>query len=214
MDLVDAFPPLGLRIEAGPLVLRGVTDELIPALSELAMSGIHDPAFMPFCFPWTDAPAEKLRTDLAQYHWGNRARWSEAAWNLELAVEYDGALVGTQGFGTRDYVSTLTGETGSWLALKHQGRGIGTQMRQAICAFLFDYADAAEVTSAAFTDNPNSLAVSRKVGYRPDGDIRVKRRDALAISRRLVLMPEAFVRGEPITVTGAAAFRTFIGLDS
>ena len=64
MDLVDAFPPLGLRIEAGPLVLRGVTDELIPALSELAMSGIHDPAFMPFSFPWTDAPAEKLRTDL------------------------------------------------------------------------------------------------------------------------------------------------------
>ncbi len=131
-----------------------------------------------------------------------------------MAVEYDGALVGIQGFGTRDYVSTLTGETGSWLALKHQGRGIGTQMRQAICAFLFDYADAAEVTSAVFTDNPNSLAVSRKVGYRPDGDIRVKRRDALAISRRLVLTPEAFVRGEPITVTGAAAFRTFIGLDS
>lgn len=42
-------------------------------------------------------------------------------------------------------------------------------MRQVMCAFLFDHL---AITSSAFTDNPASLAVSRKVGYRPNGDFR------------------------------------------
>ncbi|MBV0894884.1 GNAT family N-acetyltransferase [Microbacterium sp. NC79] len=214
VSVIAVFPPLGLRIEAGPLVLRPVSDDVIPQLAELALSGIHDSNSMPFAYPWTDAAREVLPTEFAQYHWSNRARWSQAAWSLDFAVEHEGELVGTQGIATRDYVSTRTGETGSWLALQHQGRGIGTQMRQALCAFMFDYAGASEVTSAAFTDNAKSLAVSRKVGYRPDGDVRVQRRHELAISRRLVLTPEAFVRGDAITVTGAEAFRAFIGLDS
>ena len=29
MNLADAFPPLGLRVEAGPLVLRPITDEVL-----------------------------------------------------------------------------------------------------------------------------------------------------------------------------------------
>ena len=41
-------------------------------------------------------------------------------------------------------------------------------MRQMICAFLFDHLDFEEITSGAFTDNPASLAVSRKVGYRDE----------------------------------------------
>ena len=49
-------------------------------------------------------------------------------------------------------------------------------MRQTLCAFLFDHLDAEEITSAAFLDNPASLAVSRKVGYLPNGDFRERRR--------------------------------------
>jgi RimJ/RimL family protein N-acetyltransferase len=37
-------------------------------------------------------------------------------------------------------------------------------MRQAICAFICDELEAGEITSGAFTDNPASLGVSRKVG--------------------------------------------------
>ena len=40
-----ALPLLGLRITAGPVELRGVTDELIVPLAELASAGIHDPDF-------------------------------------------------------------------------------------------------------------------------------------------------------------------------
>jgi len=213
MHLADAFPPFGLRIEAGPLVLRPITDDVLPALTRVALGGVHDPADMPFYYPWTDAPADRLPLEFAQYHWRTRAGWSREAWTLEFAVEYDGEIVGIQGIGTRDYLVTRTGETGSWLGLVHHGRGIGTRMRQAICAFVFDELDAEEITSGAFTDNPASLGVSRKVGFRPDGTARLARRGAPAVNQRLVLTRDAFVRGEPIAVTGAEAFRRFIGIE-
>ena len=213
MDLVTAFPPFGLRIDAGPLVLRPITDEVLPELIEVALAGIHDPAQMPFYYPWTDASPEALPTAFAQYHWGTRTRWSQSEWSLEFAVQHEGTIVGVQGFSTKDYLVTRTGETGSWLGREHQGRGIGTRMRQAICAFVFDQLDAAEITSGAFVDNPASLAVSRKVGYRVDGTRRLARRGEVAANQRLVLTPADFVRGDQITVTGVEALRQFIGLD-
>lgn len=213
MDLVTAFPPFGLRIEAGPLVLRPITDEVLPELIEVALAGVHDPALMPFFYPWTDASPETLPTAFAQYHWGTRTRWSQSAWSLEFAVQHEGVIVGVQGFSAEDYLVTRTGETGSWLGRAHQGRGIGTQMRRAICAFLFDHLDAVEITSGAFVDNPASLAVSRKVGYQADGTRRLARRGEAAVNQRFLLTAADFVRGERITVTGVEAFRRFIGLD-
>jgi RimJ/RimL family protein N-acetyltransferase len=85
-----------------------------------------------------------------------------------------------------------------------------------MCAFLFDHLGFEEITSGAFTDNPASLAVSRKVGYRDNGVRRLKRREGeLATNLGLVLTPEDFVRGEhPLEVHGLAPFRRSIGLDS
>lgn len=59
------------------------------------------------------------------------------------------------------------------------------------------------------------MAVSRKVGYRSNGQTREKRRDGeLAICRRLVLRPEDLVRsGYGLEVEGLAAVRREIGLD-
>lgn len=211
--IATLFPPLGLRITAGPIELRGLTDDELPALCELAENGIHDPSRMPFFTPWTDAPAGELARNTAAYHWGCRAGWSPQSWSLQLGVWYNGRLVGCQGFETTDYLVTRTGETGSWLGLTHQGQGIGTAMRQALCAFVFDHLDAVEITSGAFVDNPASLGVSRKVGYSPNGVVRMSRRSEVALNQRLVLTPEAFVRGEhPVHVDGLHAFRASIGL--
>ena len=170
---------------------------------------------MPFYFPWTDAPEADLARNTAAYHWRSRAEFSPSQWGLHLAVLHEGRLVGVQGFETSDYLVTRTGETGSWLGREFQGRGIGTAMRQAICAFAFDHLDAEEVTSGAFLDNPASLAVSRKVGYRPNGVRRLKRREGeLALNQSLVLTRGDFVRGEhPVVVDGLAPFRAFVGLD-
>jgi RimJ/RimL family protein N-acetyltransferase len=213
--IADALPMLGLRVTAGPLELRGITDDDLVTLGVLAGRGVHAPERMPFTYPWTDADPAELPLRFAQYHWRTRADFGPDAWMLNLGVWRQGALVGVQGLDTSKYLVTRTGETGSWLGLEHQGRGIGTAMRQAMCAFVFDHLDAAEITSGAFTDNPASLAVSRKVGYRENGRTRRERRPGeLATTVELVLTPGDFVRGEhPLEVSGVAAFRRSIGLD-
>ena len=213
--IADLLPVLGLRLAAGPLELRGILDEDLVALCELAERGVHAAESMPFSVPWTDAPPEELARNTAQYHWRARADFTPEAWGLHLGVWHDGTLVGTQALETRDYLVTRTGETGSWLGLEHQGRGIGTLMRRMICAFAFDHLDAVEVTSAAFLDNPASIAVSRKVGYRDNGVRRLRRRPGeVAGNLGLVLTPETFVRdGLELVVDGVAAFRRSIGLD-
>lgn len=214
--VIDLLPSLGLRITAGPLELRGLSDDDLAVLCELAESGIHDPNRMPFSYPWTDAPAEDLARNTAQYHWRIRATFCPQAWEVVLGVWFEGELVGAQGFSTQDYLVTRTGETGSWLGRAQQGRGTGTAMRQAMCAFVFDYLGGEEITSGAFTDNPASLAVSRKVGYRPNGLRRMRRRDGeVAMNQQLVVTPSELIRGEhDLVVHGAASFRRSIGLDS
>ncbi len=215
VNLATVFPPFGLRIEAGPLVLRPLTDDVLPELVDLALGGIHDPQLMPFYVPWTDAPPDRLPRLFTQYHWGLRSAWAPERWALELAVEYEGRIVGVQAFATTAYSVTRTGETGSWLGLPHHGAGIGTRMRQAICAFCFDHLDADEVTSAAFADNPASNAVSRKVGYQPNGVVRKTRREGeWKESQQWVLTRETFNRGPEIAVSGVPEFRAFIGLDA
>lgn len=212
----DLFPLLSLRVQAGPLELRGLLDEDLVALAGLVEDGIHEPDEMPFFFPWTLAPKGELARNFLQYHWRTRAEFSTDSWVMNLGVWHDGVLVGVQGFDTSNYLVTRTGETGSWLGQRYQGRGIGTAMRQAICAFVFDHLDAAEITSGAFLDNPASLAVSRKVGYRENGLRRLKRREGeLAVNQGLVLTPDDLVRGEhELQVEGVAAFRQSIGLES
>ncbi len=208
------YPVLGLRITAGPLELRGITDDDIAALADLAGRGVHPPELMPFSVPWTDVPAEELPLRFARYHWESRTFFSPDHWSLDLAAVWDGVVVGTQGFRTTDYLVTRSGETGSWLGIEHQGRGIGTRMRQAMCAFLFDGLDAEEINSGAFIDNPASLAVSRKVGYLPNGQHRVVRRPGeWQVNQALVLTPATFVRGPEISVEGLEPVRRLIGLE-
>jgi RimJ/RimL family protein N-acetyltransferase len=212
--IADIYPVLGLRIAAGPVELRGISDDDIGTLADLARRGVHPPDLMPFSTPWTDSPPPELPLRFAKYHWGTRAAFSPEQWSLNLAVAWEGEVVGTQGFTTTDYLVTRTGETGSWLGREHQGRGIGTRMRQAMCAFLFDCLEAQEITSGAFVDNPASLAVSRKVGYRPNGQRRMVRRPGeWQVNQGLVLTPATFVRGPEITVEGLGPVRRLIGLE-
>lgn len=212
--LAELLPSLGLRVTAGPLELRGITDDVLPALADLAAAGIHDVGAMPFYVPWSTLPPGELERSFAQYHWSQRAAFKPDRWTLDLAVLWDGELVGVQGVSTEDFLVTRTGETGSWLGRRYQGRGIGTAMRQAICALAFDHLGFEELTSGAFLDNPASLGVSRKVGYRPDGVRRIRRgHGELAFNQVLVLAPGWLVRGEhPIEVEGAEALRQAIGL--
>jgi RimJ/RimL family protein N-acetyltransferase len=213
--IATALPLLGLRITAGPVELRGITDDLLGPLTDLAIDGIHEPDFMPFTVPWSTTPAAEMPLNVAQYHWRVRSEFSLKKWSANFAVSWEGELVGTQGIETQNYLVTRSGETGSWLSRRFQGRGIGTAMRQVICAFVFDHLDAEYVTSEAFTDNPASLAVSRKVGYEDQGWRPVDRLGQQARLRHLLLEPTSLVRyGHPLTVSGVTEFRRSIGLDA
>jgi RimJ/RimL family protein N-acetyltransferase len=109
---------------------------------------------------------------------------------------------------------TGTGQTGSWLGRGHQGQGIATMMRQTLCAFVWDHLDGQEVTSAAYVDNPASLAVSMKVGYWTNGQFREQRRTGeLAISQELALSEPDLVRHDfDLQVHGLDPVRRFLGL--
>lgn len=212
LTLEQIWPPFGLRLEAGDLVLTALREGDIPELVALALDGIHDPAFMPFEFPWTDAPTEELPANYVRYVGRVLAGQTPESTSLQLVVRRAGEVVGIQALEGSDFAVTRTLETGSWLVRRRQGEGIGTRMRQVACAFAFDHLGAERVTSSAFVDNPSSLAVSRKVGYQDNGREWNKRRDDVAEEQRLVLTPETFRRGEPVQVSGAESYREFLGL--
>jgi RimJ/RimL family protein N-acetyltransferase len=205
--LDELWPPFALRVTCGPLELRALRDDDLPAAVALAHRGVHPPEEMPFLHPWTDARGAELDRTFLQHHWRTRVELTPQAWALDLGVWYDGTLVGCQGVRTRDFPVTRTGTTGSWLGAEHQGQGIGTLMRQAICVLALDHLGFAEVRSEAFEDNPASLAVSRKVGYVRDGTERLVRQGLVATNVRLTLSPDALVRPPyDVEVRGAEAF--------
>ena len=215
MDDVDElsrlWPAFGVQVTCGPLVMRALRDVHFPEVMAVVHAGIHDPDRMPFNVPWTRREGAEAERGFLQYHWGVRAELSPESWAIDLGVWHDGTFIGVQGVATRDFPVTRSGETGSWLGQQFQGRGIGTLMRQAICVLCFDHLGFEQVTSAAFTDNPASLAVSRKVGYRVNGEKRVSRAGELATQVQLVLSPDDLVRPpHDVRVVGAEAFRELV----
>ena len=210
----EIWPPYGVRITEGDLVLTVIDDGDVPGLVEIALAGIHPPGEMPFAMPWTDDDPAALPANNVRYYSSVRAGFTPARFDLLFAVRVDGQIVGVQGLHAQDFGVTRTLETGSWLGRSFQRRGTGTRMRRAVCAFAFDGLGAAEVTSGAFLDNPASLAVSRKVGYRPNGTVRFKRKTSVAVNQRLVLTPDTFVRGRPVQLEGVPALRRFLELEA
>lgn len=211
--LTRHWPVFGLRLATPRLILRPVTDDDLAELVDLALAGIHQPGSMPFLEPWTDAPRAELIDKTLRYHWRTRATSHPDDWSVHFAVRSRGALLGTQEVGARHFAITQTVDTGSWLGLAHQGQGYGTEMRCAVLDFAFDHLKATRAESAAFADNPASLAVSRKVGYLPNGDAVAQRRPGeRAVEQRLVLTPDSFRRPPwAVQVAGFEACRAAFG---
>ncbi len=205
MTITDHWPLFGLRIATERLALRVPTDDELLELLELARRGVHDPATMPFLVPWTDQESPELERSFLQYHWGCRARWSKASWDLQLVVIVEGNIVGSQGISAVNFNTLRTVETGSWLGLEHQGQGIGKAMRAAVVDFAFEYLGAERIVSSAYRDNPSSQHVSLATGYENNGITTVLRRGKPAEQQRFLLTKqrwEATTLRTPMTVDG------------
>ena len=163
---MNVAPLFGLRVRTPRLELRLPDDAELEQLYEVAAAGIHPPAEMPFGIAWTD---ELERASFIAYHRDSRASWRPEAWKIDLGVWADGELVGVQGIGADEFAVRRTIATGSWLGARHQGRGIGTEMRAAVLELSFAHLGAVAVTSGAFEDNLASRRVSEKLGYRVVG---------------------------------------------
>ena len=215
MTIVDHWPLFGLRINTQRLELRVPTDDDLLELLAVAQAGVHDPSTMPFLVPWTDQASPEFERSFLQYHWGCRARWSAAGWDLNFVVVVDGKIVGSQGIAATDFGILRTVNTGSWLGLEFQGQGIGKAMRSVVVAFAFEYLGAERITSGAFLDNPASQRVSQATGYAPNGTNLVVRRGIAAEQLRFVLTKQSWetnnIRAH-IIVDGFEPCRPLFGL--
>ncbi|MEU4801333.1 GNAT family protein [Actinosynnema sp. NPDC023587] len=207
---MDAWPLRHLVLRTPRLELRPDDDAGLAELVEEALLGVHPPDEMPFAVAWTDAPRERLGVNVVQHFWALRASLSARRWEVNFLVRLDGRVIGVQGLSAESFAVLGEVGTGSWIGRRHQGRGIGTEMRAAVVAFAFDHLGARLARSGAFADNPASLAVSRRLGYRPDGTFAQVRRGARAEQVRLVLAREDFRR--PAWALGAAGVTSCLEL--
>lgn len=188
------WPLRDLVLRTPRLELRPDDDEGLHELVEEAYLGVHPPDEMPFLMPWTDADPLYMGRGILQHFWSERAALAPSTWSVHFLVRLDGRVIGVQSLHGRDFGVTRQVGSGSWIGLRHQRRGIGTEMRAAVLLFAFDHLGATRARSSAFTDNAASHAVSRKLGYRHDGTEAVVRRGAAAEDVRLVLDPATFTR--------------------
>ena len=196
------WAPSRLRVRVDGLELRLPDDAQLDALASLAAAGVHDPSTMPFAVPWTDAEPDAVARSVVQWHWRSRAEWTPKLWSLQLAVLRDGEVLGAQDLAAADFAVVGEVSTGSWLVRGHQGQGTGRRMRAAVLALAFDHLGARSATTAAFSDNPASLAVTRALGYLPDGEARVERRGQPAVDLRYRLEADSWRSPWPVEIEG------------
>ena len=166
------WPLFDLRVRTPRLELRPPTDEDLLAVVDLVRRGVHEPDMMPFSTPWTDAPSPDLERNTLQWNWRQRVEFTPESWALGLIVvvdEPEPTIVGVQDLFAKNFVATRVAESGSWLGLAHQGRGIGKEMRAAILHLAFAGLGAAWCETFAWEDNASSLGVTERLGYEPNG---------------------------------------------
>ncbi|RCV49386.1 GNAT family N-acetyltransferase [Marinitenerispora sediminis] len=194
------WPMYDLRIRTPRLELRLPLLSELDDLAELATEGVHDPAVMPFGVPWTDAEPDEVGRGVMQYHWRMLGACTPGDWRLPLAVFLDGRIVGTQELAALDFAVLREVRTGSWLGRRYQGRGIGSEMRAAVLDLAFVGLGAEAARSTAMSDNPASLGVSRRLGYRPDGTSLLTSRNRPAVQQRLLLSRDDWEKHRTVPV--------------
>lgn len=213
--ITDRFPVLGLRVRTPRLELRPPSLDDLAALADIAAAGVHDPAEMPFAHPWTDEPPARRALSVIQYNLGVYSRWTPQDWQLPLVVVHEGEVVGVQDMRSKDFAITRRVDSGSWLGLEHQGRGIGTEMRAAMLHLAFEGLGAEEAASGIIEGNTRSERVSRRLGYRDDGTGVYAIRGKAARELRFLLTREdwkAHRLDVPVEVSGLEPCLPFFGL--
>ena len=165
---------------------------------------------MPFFTAWTDGIGKPgFVEEFVRFHRTQREEWRPEKWHLLLGVWAEGELAGTQG---AELTQPGTTETGSWLGRRFQGRGIGTEMRTAILALLFDGLGIEQATSGAFEHNVASARVSEKLGYERAGEDFASPRGEPVRNRRFRLARERWQPPLAVAIDGLEPCLPLFGL--
>jgi RimJ/RimL family protein N-acetyltransferase len=191
---VISYPLLDVRVSTPRLELRGATDELLDELAEVVRSGRTHADPPPYDDPMSFyEPDPDLRVARwLRAIWRGRGRVEPDAWRLYLVVMVDGRPVGEQTLSGVSFSTLGTVTTFSWLSSDLRGRGLGREMREAVLHLAFDGLGASEAASDAFVDNLGSNAVSRGLGYEPNGTEWATRQGDPALLNRWRLTRDAW----------------------
>lgn len=209
------WPFFDLVVRTPRLELRPIDDQLAVELAELADASMFLDGVSQFQTDWLAAPSPERERASLQFWWRNRADLSPARWWLNLAVVIEGRAAGCQDLVAEHFPLLRTVKTGSWLAREFQGRGLGSEMRQAALHLAFVGLGAKEAHSSAFEGNARSIAVSRRLGYEENGQ-QLSRRGGMEAANHLNfrLSAERFADGArgDITIEGLPPCLEVLGL--
>ncbi|WP_083283443.1 GNAT family N-acetyltransferase [Humibacillus sp. DSM 29435] len=183
---MKSYPLLNVCVTTPVLELRGATDELLDQLAEVVRAGKTHAHPLPYDDPMSFYETD---TDLRVATW-LRAIWRRRgtvkpdSWRLSFVVVVDGRPVGEQTLTGVNFATLGTVTTFSWLSSDLRGRGLGREMREAVLHLAFDGLDAKEASSDAFLDSNGSNAISRRLGYEPNGTDWATRRGEPALLNR------------------------------
>ncbi len=213
---MKSYPLFDVRVSTPTLELRGATDDLLDQLAEDVRAGKTHADPLPYDDPISlYEPDPDLRVaKWLQAIWRGRGRVEADAWRLYFVVVVDGQPVGMQDLCGVRFSTFGTFTTFSWLSTDHRGRGLGREMRSAILHLGFDGLGAKEASSDAFEDNHRSNAISRALGYEPNGSDWDTRQGESALINRWRLTRENWEprRRNDIQLHNLEACRTFLPL--
>lgn len=211
--LAAYLPAFALEVRTPRLTLRVPDDDDLVDLAEIGAAGVHPPDEMPFETRWTEVPPPFQQRNTLGFFWTQRMTLQGDAPHLTLAVVVDGEVVGVQSMMTSSWSGTRTFETGSWLGLADQGRGLGKEMRVAILHLAFDGFGATRCITAAHDDNAASIGVTSALGYRPNGNDLVASPEGPRVLERFVMERADFesLRRDDIEIVGAQAVLEVFG---
>lgn len=209
------WPLLDLRLSVADLELRPMTEAdqlplaaLLPDDVELDPKATRYPGLY---------EATNRRVIGFQSYWNSYGSWKPERWRLPFCVRAGGELVGVQELEAEDFALLRTVDSASHLAPGARGRGIGRQMRRAVLALAFGPLEAQAAITSAWHDNHASLAVSRALGYQPNGESLHRREDGADTMTHLRLRRSEWLAGAGaagVVIEGVQACLPYFGLTS
>ena len=208
------WPLFDLRLRVGELDLRPMTEADLLPLADLLPDDVElDPDATRY--PGLSEAANR-RVIGFQHYWRSYGSWRPEQWRLAFCVRAGGELVGVQELEGEDFPLLRTVDSASHLVVPARGRGIGQQMRRAVLALAFGPLQAQAAISSAWHDNYASLAVSRALGYRPNGESLHRRGDGVDTMQHLRLRRSDWLAGNGaagVEIEGVEPCLPYFGLE-